>query len=622
MHGSFIVCIISLLFIFPLESQDHQRYWIFFTDKDNEVSVSEMYVDEILSVTDSVTVRSRWLNAVSVPAAPDQLETIRSFPFVAAIQPVARMARPQPVPEPGHPVDLQDRYLDTENYYGLSETQIKMHGIDVLHTVGITGSGVTIGFLDTGYRWDQHVALQNAQVITERDFVAEHYSDDQLPQSHYDHGTWVFSVVAGYDPGTFIGVAHDAQFLLGATEDVRSETPIEEDFWVAGIEWMDEMGVDIVSTSLGYSTFDNPAYNYTPDDMDGKTAVTTIAADIAFEKGILVIASAGNSGATPWRIITSPADGRYVIAAGAINANEDIANFSSRGPSADGRIKPDVSAIGVQVTYAQVGSSGYAASSGTSLSAPIVSGTAGLILSARRDLTAAELRNALRMSARRTGEPDNTFGYGILDAPAALAYPVLRQLTDGSPALQTFLTAQDGLIKETVTLHLRTSNDPDYSLYPITLTGPLNATTSGLYRHIFDTQYDAQSLRFIITARDSSGNLIRYPRGTAHEFYLSPVHNLVTVVERVIPDRFVLHQNFPNPFNNRTVIRFELPHDDRVLINVYDVLGRRVASLTDDFYLAGVHEVTWTPRLQASGVYFYSIRYGGTTETGRMIYLR
>jgi serine protease AprX len=473
----FVVCSISL------ESREHQRYWIFFTDKNGvrepidtierifygNDPVSERYVEAIYSITDSITIRSRWLNAVSVPATAEQLERLFDLPFVKSTQPVGRMARPQPVPDTRDAGMLHYGQYPLENYYGHSERQIKMHGIDVLHNTGITGSGVLIGFLDTGYRWDQHVALKDASVIAERDFVAEHYHIDNLPGGHYSHGTLVFSVVAGFDPGTFVGVAHDAEFLLGATEDERSETPIEEDFWVAAIEWMEEMGVDIVSTSLGYSTFDAPHQSYSTDDMDGETAVTTIAADRAFERGILFVASAGNEGNSDWRIITSPADGKYVIATGALDSFANTAGFSSRGPSADGRIKPDISAMGVSVAGAQAGIDGYRFASGTSLAAPLVSGTAGLLLSARPDLTARELRHSLLMSARREGNPDNEKGYGILDAPSALAYPVKRITPGSSTAIESFLTARDGIVEETVTLHLQTMSDPEYIMHPFTL---------------------------------------------------------------------------------------------------------------------------------------------------------
>lgn len=636
MRGTILLIFIFVVCSFLLESGEHQRYWVFFADKNGirepvdtieriayeNQPVPERYIEAIYSITDSITIRSRWLNAVSVPATAQHLENIHVLPFVKSTQPVARMARPQPVPDTHDDGVPQHELYHLGGYYGQSARQIQMHGIDVLHETGITGSGVVIGFLDTGYRWNQHVALKDASVIAERDFVAEHFSTDDLPGSHYSHGTLVFSVVAGFDPGTFIGVAHDAEFLLGATEDIRSETPIEEDFWVAAIEWMEETGVNIVSTSLGYSTFDPPYQSYSTNDMDGETAVTTIAADRAFERGILVIASAGNAGNSDWRIITSPADGKYVIATGALDASGNPAGFSSRGPSADGRIKPDISAVGVSIAGAQMGTNGYRFASGTSLSAPLVSGTAGLLLSARPDLTARELRYSLLMSARREGNPDNEIGYGILDAPAALAYPVKRIIPGGTTAIEAFIIAKDGLVEETVSLHLRKTGDPEFVAYPFPLVEPSGRATSGLYRYVLNDRYQAQTVRFIITANDSLGNAIRYPRDLSHEYFLSPVHDIITITERVIPDIFVLHQNFPNPFNDRTVIRFELPEDDHVAVKVYDLLGRQITSLTDAFFLAGVHEVTWQPTLHASGLYFYTIRYGTRLETGKMIYLR
>ncbi len=623
MRISIVMPLIYLLCFSSVDGQDNRRYWVFFTDNDaDEIPVAEAYIDSVLAVTDSITVRSRWLNAISVPALSDQLEKISSFSFVKSIQPVARMARPEPIHDRIYSDDIQSMVFNDDTYYGHATTQIKIHGIHILQNAGITGDGITIGFLDTGYRWDQHIALQNANVIAERDFVAEHYIDDELPPSHYTHGTLVFSVVAGYDPGTFVGVAPDAYFLLGATEDIRTETPIEEDFWVAGIEWMAEMGVDIVSTSLGYSIFDEPYDSYTPDDMDGKTAVTTVAADRAFEEGILVIASAGNSGHTDWRIITSPADGEYVIAAGAVDPNQTIAPFSSRGPSADGRIKPDVSAMGIDVVGALTNTDGYRFASGTSLSAPIISGTAGLVYSARPDLSAGELRNALQMSARRDGEPDNTYGYGLLDAPAALAYPVLRVSDMGEQLIQVYLTGNDGIDEESAMIHIRTSNEQDYIPYPLTVMQTIEDSGAGLYEYRTADELEMQSLHFVVTVTDGSGNIIRYPRNAAQEFYISPVHDLIAVIQRVVPERFALHQNFPNPFNDRTVLRFELPDDNHVSITVYDILGRHITSLTDEFYLAGVHEVIWQPTAQASGVYFYRIQYGTRNETGRMIYLK
>jgi serine protease AprX len=599
----------------------------------HDLPVAAAYREQIEAITDSITVVSRWLNAVSAPLTPDQKQAILDFPFVTEVQPVGRMRRPRPVPGDNASDDagsgLRDRRFghgtsEEVLSYGLSEYQVTFHDAHLLHRYGITGAGVLIGFLDTGYRWENHQALRNASVTAVRDFVAENYPEDAFPFSHYDHGTLVFSVVGGYHPDRFIGISFDSDFLLGATEDIRSETPVEEDFWVAGLEWMESLGVDIVTSSLGYSTFDEPFAGYTPGDMDGRTAVTTIAAERAFERGVLVVASAGNEGGGAWRIVTSPADGKHVVAVGAIGGAGTIAPFSSRGPTADGRIKPDLSALGISVVGAGTGGEdSYRSASGTSLSAPLVSGIAGLVLSARRDLTVTELRNALLMSSRRTGQPDNDYGWGILDAHALLAFPVVRSAGGTWPSLEIFLIGRTGIVEGSGRLHYRTSNEPEYRIDDLRLREPLGATASGLYEYPLPAEVLNQTgVSFIVTVQDSSGETLRFPTGASQEYFLSPVHDLVTVRERTIPERFMVYQNYPNPFNDRTVIRFDIPNDDHVTITVYDLLGRLVRTLTDEFYLAGEHEVVWQPAGRASGVYWFRIAYGAAADAGRMLYLR
>jgi serine protease AprX len=620
-----------LILIFPVESAGHEphRYWVFFSDTERTARYAEdatpdaVHIAAVRAVTDSVTVVSRWLNAVSVPAAPEQISRITALPFVASVQPVARMSRPRPIEKRGAgDASPQTKPVAGDTFYGRSSTQIRLHGIDKLHERGITGSGVVLGFLDTGYRWNQHPALLHADVVGERDFVAEHYTGDWLPDSHYDHGTLVFSVVAGYEPGTFIGVAHSASFLLGATEDVRTETPIEEDFWVAGIEWMADAGADIVSTSLGYSTFDEPYESYVPEDMDGRTAVTTIAAERAFEEGLLVVASAGNAGNSPWRIITAPADGEHVIAVGAMTGAETIASFSSRGPSADGRIKPDVTALGVGVDAVLPGSDGYSSFQGTSLSAPIVSGALALVLSARPDLSAAELLNAVRMSARPSGQADNTFGFGLLDAVALLAHPVYRPDAGPGSEIQTFLISPSGFLAESAHIYIRPDAGGPYTQHPVWLAAPIQGSSSGAYESRIDGLPAAGGMHFVIAVQDSAGIVHRYPQSPRHEYFLPPDGDLIAVVERTLPEQLTLFQNYPNPFNGSTNIRFDLPDDAHVTVRVYDLLGRRIATLADGFHLAGTHEVSWRPDVQASGVYFYRVGLDGGGVSGRMMYIR
>jgi len=237
--------------------------------------------------------------------------------------------------------------------------------------------------LDTGFDWKEHESLQNATIIAEYDFVNQDSvtadQEDDQPGQH-SHGTLTFSVLGGYKDSSLIGAAFGSDFILAKTEDIKSETHVEEDNYAAALEWMENYGVDITSSSLGYSVFDPSTFSYTYEDMDGKTTIVTKAAEIAFRKGVLTVTSAGNEGGTSWFYIIAPADGFNTLGIGAVDANNNVAGFSSRGPTFDGRIKPDVVTRGVSVYGAVAGTfSNYTRASGTSLSAPLAT-TSGLIL--------------------------------------------------------------------------------------------------------------------------------------------------------------------------------------------------------------------------------------------------
>jgi serine protease AprX len=644
-----------------------EKYWVLFRDKGNEVAQGSFEVGDILNRTDlseralkrraqnadeivtvddlpvfenyitalkqagaEIVVRSRWLNAVSAYVTPDVLLRIREMEFVYDVRQVARIQQPKPVPEDEWEVLSDRNRIESSGLisvqvhsYGPSEQQITLHNIHTLHAAGITGKGVLIGFIDTGFDWAPHEALQETDVIAERDIVQEHYSEDILPLDHYSHGTLVFSVVAGKKEGSLIGVAYDASFLLAATEDIRSETPAEEDFWVEGLEWMEALGVDIVSTSLGYSTFDFGFPGYTPDDMDGKTAMTTRAAGKAYERGVLVIASAGNEGSDPkWRIVTSPADGEHVIAAGAVFSNGEVVGFSSRGPTADGRIKPDVVALGVSVVGVSTTPGSYRTANGTSLSAPIISGSIGLIRSAQPSASAEELRHMIRMSSGSASQPDNDRGWGLIDARAALAYPLLRYIGP-NPVVSMFLVSANGIDQHTVRLFYRTAFDPGYTEVSMEAIRLLENRSSGEYRFVFPNYVDISGgVRFFTMMTDSTGTESRYPSQLNAEYFFHENAPVIHPVETITPDRFIVHQNYPNPFNSQTVIRIEVPDVSNVSVSIYTLLGQYVTTLTDRTFTPGVHELVWNARPYASGIYFYRVNYRNRTDTGTMMLIR
>ncbi len=361
---------------------------------------------------------SRWLNAASVAIAPERLDALAALPFVRAIDPV-RGGQRRAVPRPatwGTSTPAVTTPLD----YGASYDQLVQINVPAVHERGFTGAGVIVCMLDTGFR-KTHTAFQpivsSGRLLAEWDFInndgdTQNQAGD--PTEQQDHGTATWSALGGAVPGSLYGPAYGASFLLGKTEDTSSETPIEEDYWVAGLEWAEARGADVVSSSLGYIDW------YTQADLNGRTAVTTRAASLAAQRGVVVCTAAGNEGPTAPSLI-APADARDVLAVGAVDSNGTIASFSSRGPTADGRTKPEVCARGVSTICASAASdTALDAASGTSLATPLVGGAAALLLSAHPDWRPLDVRSALMESGNRSSSPDNTYGWGVIDTLYAL----------------------------------------------------------------------------------------------------------------------------------------------------------------------------------------------------------
>lgn len=375
------------------------------------------YVAAVAATGARVRVQTRWLNGISVEATRSQLAAIATLPFVRAVMPVARFSRPEPssVSMPAAPHLAPSRPLD----YGASLGALAQIRVPAVHDLGLRGQGVVIGMLDTGF-WTDHECLRSLTVLAAHDFLADDdVVEDQPgdPLGQHDHGTKTLSTVAGFRPGAIVGPAYGAAVILAKTEDTSQEVPIEEDYWVAGLEWVEWQGADVVSSSLGYSAW------YEFADLDGNTAVTTIAADLAAARGVCVVNSAGNDRHSAWGHLVVPADGDDVIAVGAVNLAGDVAYFSSPGPTYDGRIKPDVCALGVATPVADPADQyGYTTASGTSLSCPLAAGVAALVLCRAPSLTPLQVREALRATADNAAAPDNDRGWGVLDAFAAVHY--------------------------------------------------------------------------------------------------------------------------------------------------------------------------------------------------------
>jgi len=392
----------------------------------SDYPVYRPYIDAIRPFVKRLRAASRWLNAVSVNVERDSLQKISSQDFVAHVAPVHVYTShfPQPLQTPTQNALFKNNGSDTL-IYGTSLDQLEQIGVPFLHQKGLSGKGVLICMLDDGFNlWKLHRTFDSLHVVKTWDFINQDESVDDSELKAYIgwHGTMTLSAIAGYTQRELIGPAYGASFLLARTELDGDEIQAEEDYWVAGLEWADSLGADVVSSSLGYIDW------YTWQDMDGATAVTTIAADQAAAKGIVVVNSAGNEGDNPnYNTLVAPADGRRVLTIGAVDRQGYRAGFSSVGPTADGRIKPDVMAMGVGVKLADYRSAeSFAYGNGTSFSCPLTAGSVALLLEAFPAATPNQIIKTLHETASQAGNPDKYYGWGIVNLQSA--YPYLDSL--------------------------------------------------------------------------------------------------------------------------------------------------------------------------------------------------
>ncbi|MCG3137177.1 MAG: hypothetical protein HJJLKODD_01020 [Phycisphaerae bacterium] len=385
------------------------------------------YLEAVRQTGARIHVTSRWLNAASSWVTTAQLHHLAALPCVSKIQPVRQLARIAPVSatEAGS-VGQRQKHA---GFYGLAEQQLNQINLPAVHAAGYTGQGVIVGILDTGFN-TTHVAFNNPshplQVIAEWDFInddPETANEPGDPSDQHNHGTYILGTLAAYLPDTLVGAAYDAAYVLAKTEDVSQEVPAEEDNYVAGLEFVEQNGADLATSSLGYIDW------YTQADLDGLTAVTTIAVNIATANGLYITTAAGNEGhdSNPLTShLIAPADALQVLTCGAVSVTGTIAGFSSDGPTADGRVKPELLACGVNtMTVSAINPNNYAVVNGTSLSTPLLAGVVACLVDARPNWTVDQMRLHLLNTgdyfvAHQTYEPTYVRGYGVVNAFLAM----------------------------------------------------------------------------------------------------------------------------------------------------------------------------------------------------------
>lgn len=387
-----------------------------------DLPVDPAYINALLATGQfQVHNVSRWFNAVTITSTDTlALDTLHLLPFVKQVRTFQdgaphglRTVDKFPTMTKGD-IEIGATYASE---YGASLRQVSMMNAHLLHTHGnARGEGMLIGILDSGF--DQADSLPAFGDLRDRGGIL--YTEDLVSHDgdvfgdHW-HGRSVLSVITGHLPGKLLGIAPNADVVLLRTEDAGTEYLVEEDNWVSGAERADSIGCDVLNTSLGYTTFDDSTQDHSYADLDGLTTRISIAAGIAARKGIIPVNSAGNAGSSNWRYISAPADAIGILSVGAVNDDRVVASFSSRGPSVDGRVKPDVSAVGWGSIGLGFDGTDIARISGTSFSGPLVAGGVACLWQLHPDKNAQEVMDAVRRSASHFDQPNDSIGYGIPD---------------------------------------------------------------------------------------------------------------------------------------------------------------------------------------------------------------
>jgi len=409
-----------------------QRYAIPIDSTD--LPITPAYIDSI-SAAGNVTILnvSKWLNQVCIRTTDTAaLSKINSFSFVIAVPPIA--ARPagnnQPITNKwqdsainlSSPKMFAARPEGTENYYdyGVAYPQIHLNEGEFLHNHGFRGQGMQMAITDEGF--DNYTILSTFDSVRNNNQILgtwNYVSGDTDVDEGIGHGLDCFSTIAANLPGTFVGTAPQTSFYLYVTEDVSSEYPVEEQNWAAATEKADSLGADVVSVSLGYNTFDSSIFNYTYADMNGHTTIDARTANFASNKGMLIVAAAGNEGQTAWHYIDTPGDADSALTLGAVDTGGVVAPFSSYGPNSSGQTKPDVAAVGWNAVLANDATGQPYYGSGTSFATPIMAGLATCLWQAFPEVNNMSIIDALHKASNQANNPDDQVGYGIPDMKKA-----------------------------------------------------------------------------------------------------------------------------------------------------------------------------------------------------------
>lgn len=632
-----------------------------------DVPLYQEYINELASRALNLRNRIKGINAVSAEVTKQQLNDIAEMNFVKQIELVETAVRKHNDIESNQTLltlELKQNQgdnilVDSLNYGTYGTTQITQMNVNLVHDQGIFGQGILIASLDDGFRNQTHPCFTNPlnpiNIVSQYDFQL-HVPDAY--QTTATHGTTTISCIGAYAPGSLIGTAFKASFLVARTEVDSFERPIEMDNWSAAAQWADSLGADIITSSLGYLAFDAPYPGYTWQDMNGMNVPVTRAAALAAHNGITVFNSAGNNGPGSHNTLNGPADADSILTLGAVTGTGTVTSFSSVGPTTDvptPRIKPDVMAMGEGVQTANGSGTGYSGggSAGTSYSCPLAAGVGALILSANKSLTPLQVRGILRKFASNTNSPNNTYGWGIINA--AQSVDSARKLDNQPPVIQHTppftTTSNNGVItmKSKITdngiirlwnnqaplLYFRKSTDNGITWTAYTAVTnsymnldsfffPITGSIAGTKVEYYFAAQDIALPNPLLATLPAGGSGINPPGTTPPptRFSYTVVTTGISSNNNEIPKEFKLYNNYPNPFNPSTVIKFDLAYQSHAKLVVYDVLGREVLGLIDGNLKAGSYSIELKADNLPSGVYFYKLVTDSYVDTKKMLLLK
>jgi serine protease AprX len=644
----------------------------------DDLPVHAPYLAAITATGATIVQTSRWMNTSMVRADSVTIEALRRLPFLDSVDVVRALPRagapfgkPSFVEKMEQVVDLplapepSDCFAD---YHGLADFQNRFMGLDEAHRMGFAGEGVLIGVLDAGFDWRTHASLRSVDVVAEYDFIhgnantANEAEDSLAVGSQEEHGTMVLSLIGGR-PDLLVGGSIDqerafvlgqrryvvggapfASFILAKTEDLRYERHVEQDNFVAGLEWLESRGVDITNTSLGYTTFDEPERSHAHSELDGHTAFASRAVNHAVALGVVCVVAAGNEGRPgQFMYVSVPGEADSAIAAAAVDSSGRVAPFSSRGFSDRLPRKPDVAAFGVGNWAAHpANDEHHIRSQGTSFAAPMTTAVAAVLLSAAPELRPWEVRDILQRSGTRADDPDTAIGHGIVHAGRALRLLGRERGIVGMPragveprcfdvvAYVATATGSNALTDTAITARLEL---PDGTVYTRTGTQP----REGFGRWSFPVGWndprlhsgDSATLTFL-DAR--SGAVLGQTRialvgnETRTQSVACARPSLANDGGGLDPDSGINHPSsvevYPNPFTALARLSFSIGEDAVVTLSVHNSIGEEVARLYDGAPLsAGCHTPIFDARGLPVGSYYVRLAVGEAVGTGEMIYI-